>query len=262
MNKQPKTKLLKIAAGELAVHPTAQREVNKSKLKKFIENLDLDAIGVLHVVEYPIKGKTKKWIIDGQHRWLTLMEHGFGDWLVEIKIHLDVVDDAKASDLFLKLNDRAPVQPYDKFMNAVKAGLSDAVGASQLMKKHGLKVHNQTGDGNITCVSAIQKCYGVDSGETLSKTLDTVLTAWGQTASAVEGKLIEGISMVYARYNGTIDQPAMIKKLAKYPGGPSGLIGDAKGLKEYRRATLSRCVAERVIDSYNQSRRIGKLDPL
>ena len=64
----PSTKLLKIRADQLQPHPLAQRDTVPSRLKKLVQNLDLDAIGVLHAVEYAINGEKGTWIIDGQRR--------------------------------------------------------------------------------------------------------------------------------------------------------------------------------------------------
>jgi hypothetical protein len=63
-------------------------------------------------------------------------------------------------------------------------------------------------------------------------------------------------------YGGNIDRAALVKKLAKYPGGSSGLIGDARGLRQFRHASIVRCVAEQTVEVYNSGRRGGKLDPL
>lgn len=260
--KPSKAKVVKVRADSLAIHPTAQRELVPSKLRKLMAELDLDAIGVLHAVEYPIKKELKMWVIDGQHRLRALLDHGLGEWVVEVKVHLDANDDARASALFLKLNDRAPVSPFDKWMNELKAKSEAAINATGIAMKHGLTVSRQSGDAKIACVTTLKKLYSVDGGVTLDKTLDVICEAWGTKASAMEGKLIEGVGQVFAKYNGTIEQPAMVKKLAKYSGGASGLLGDARGLMEYRRATLARCVAERVVETYNLGRRAGKLDPL
>ena len=233
-----------------------------AKLKKLIAELDLDAIGVLHAVEYPVDGKPGIYVIDGQHRLRALMDHGFGEWLVEVKIHLDATDDARASALFLKLNDRSPVGPFDKFMNEIRAGLPDALGVVAATKKQGLTISRHVADGAIACVSALKRVYLLDGGSTLSLTLGALTTAWGRTSEAVEGKLVEGVGLLFSRYNGSIDQAALVKKLAKYRGGAPALLGDAKGLMSFRKSTLSRCVAERVVETYNVGRRTGRLDPL
>jgi hypothetical protein len=260
---KPRSKIVRVEAQTLRVHPFAQRDLVPSKLKKLMAELDLDAIGVLHAVEYEIKGQTAIWIIDGQHRWRALIDHGLGEWLVEVKIHLDATDDARASALFLKLNDRAIVSPFDKFANEVKAGVPAAVGVLKLVNARNLKATNSPGDGQVRCVTAMRKVYDLDGGKALALTLETVITAWGRTEAAVDGKIIEGVGLVHCTYtNGSIDLAALSKKLAKYPGGAAGLLGDAKGLRQFRQASLPRCVAETVIATYNVGRKTGRLDPL
>lgn len=260
--KAPRSKLLKVRADELVSHPFAQREIVPSNLKRLTETLDLDAIGVLHAVEYPINGKTRLWIIDGQHRWQALMDNGFGEWPVEVKVHLDVDNHKSASDLFLKLNKRATVMPFDSFQNELNAGYEEAVGANSVARKNGLTISRQCGDAKLACANTLKKIWRVDKGETLDATLQIVVSAWGTKASALEGRLLDGIGLVVWRFNGTIDKPAMVKKLAKHPGGASGLLGDAKGLMAYSKSSMSKCVAECVIAAYNSGRRVGRLDPL
>lgn len=257
-----KTSVVKVRADSLAIHPYAQRAIIPATLKKRLAELDLDAIGVLHAVKYPINGEEKLWIIDGQHRVRALIDHGFGDWLVEVKVHDDIKDDAGACAMFLKLNNRATVAPFDTYENELKAGDSSAVGVKKICGRYGIEVSRGAGDARATCVSALKKLYKMDGGKTLDISLGTIVTAWGTKASALEGKLIEGMGLVFGRYNGTIDQAVLTKKLAKYAGGASGLVGDARGLMDFRRATLARCIAERVIETYNVGRRAGQLDPL
>ena len=259
---KPRSKIVRVEAQTLRLHPSAQRDIVPSKLKKLIAELDLDAIGVLHAVEYEINGQAAKWIIDGQHRWRALMDHGLGEWPVEVKIHLDVIDDTRASDLFLKLNDRVPVSAFGKFANEVKAGVPAAVGVVQLLKHQRLTVAQAPGDGHVHCVTALMKVYNFDGGQALALTLQTVCSAWGRTESALEGKIIEGVGLVHRTYNGSIDLTALSRKLAKYPGGASGLLGDAKGLMQFRNVPLPRCIAETVIETYNVGRRSGQLDRL
>lgn len=258
----PSSKVTKIRADQLQPHPLAQREVVPSRLKKLRDNLDLDAIGVLHIVQYPISGKNGFWIIDGQHRWRALMDHGLGEWEVEVKNHLDVKDDARASALFLRLNDRSPVEPFDKFINELKAKDDDAIGMNDIAITHGCKISRQSADGCIAGITHMRRAYQTDGGKSLDKALGTTISAWGKRASGLEGKTILGMTLVYARFNGVIDQASLANKLAKYPGGPSGLVGDARGLTELHKGSLTRCIAERIIDTYNKGRSSGKLDPL
>ena len=259
---KPRSKVVRMQAQALRIHPLAQRDVLPSKEKKLTAELDLDAIGVFHAVQYEINGETACWLIDGQHRLHALIAHGLGEWMVDVKIHLDVTDDAHASALFLKLNDRSVVSPFDKFKNEVTSGMETARGVLQQLKSRWLEVTKEPGEGKVRCVVAMKRVYDFDGGIALGRTLDTVLSAWGKTDAAMDGKLIEGIGILYRTYGEAIDQPVLAKKLAKYAGGASAVLGDARGLKSHRRGTVPRCVAEVVIDLYNAGRRSGKLDPL
>lgn len=257
---KPTSKMVRMRADSLQPHPLAQRELVPSRLKKLIANLDLDAIGVLHAVEYPIKDKSSIWIVDGQHRWRALMEHGMGEWQVEVKIHTDVKDDARASAIFLKLNDRSPVRPFDKWLNRLNAKEDDAIAINDIVLKHRMKISASTGVGCLVGISSIERTYHFDAGNALDKTLGIVTGAWG--LRSFEAKIVEGVGLICARYNGVIDIPALTKKLSKYPGSATGLIGDARGLMEYRKVSLSRCIAERVVEAYNTGRRDGRLETL
>jgi hypothetical protein len=256
----PSTKVTKLRADALLPHPQAQRELVPARLKKVRDSLDLDAIGVLHIVQYPIKGQNGYWIVDGQHRWRALMDLGLGEWEVEVKIHLDVKDDARASALFLKLNDRSPVSPFDKFQNSLRAKDDIAIAVNDIVLKHHLKVSASVGDGKVCGVTTLIKTYRFNNGEALDKSLETITGAWG--LRAFDSKLVEGVGLLFARFNGMIDQPALIAKMAKYPGGPRAMLGDARNLMNIRKSSTSRAIAEIVLGAYNKGRSTGKLDQL
>ena len=256
------TRTIRIQAQKLRVHPTAQRNLLPGKVKRIAQQLDLDAIGVLAAVEYRINGELCIWIIDGQHRYRALMDQGLGEWEVAVDIHTDVQDDARASALFIKLNSRVVVHPYDRFRNARDAGFPEAVGVSEIAAAHDLTIDRKAGDGHLICVGALTEIYRLDDGATLEACLATIMQAWGSTCNALEGKIVEGMAIVYRRYSHAIEWPVLIKKLAKYPGGPSSLLGDARGLRNYKHMSISRCVAERILETYNAGRTTGRLDPL
>lgn len=256
----PKSQMLRVRADSLQPHPLAQRELVPSRLRKLKASLDLDAVGVLHVVRYAIAGKDATWIVDGQHRWRAIIDHGLGEWEVEVKLHADVTDDARASALFLKLNDRSPVSPFDKFINRLMAKEDEAIAINDIAIKHRMKIARGAGNGHLVGISALEKTYRLDEGVALDKTLGVITEAWG--FRSFDAKIVEGIGLVCARYNGELEHSAFAKKLSKYPGTANGLLGDARGLMEFRKVSLARCIAERVLETYNSGRRVGKLDAL
>lgn len=251
-----KNKIFTVEIGKLKVHPTAQRKIVPSKKRALIDTLDLDAIGTLHVVM--IDGVA--YIIDGQHRWAALMHHGMGEWLVRCELHTDVTTHAEASHRFLQLNDRSPVATFDKYLNELEAGHHVAVEATRIAEGFGFKPQRQAGRGAIAAVNSLKTAFKLDEGDSLRKALGTIDHAWGKSPDGVEGKLLEGLSRVYARYNGAIDEGALAKKLAKYPGGAAGLLGNAKGLHAIKRGPLGRSVCELIVTTYNVGRRKDALE--
>lgn len=175
-------------------------------------------------------------------------------------VHLDVKDDVAAHQLFLDLNSRAAVSSFDKFMNEYGAGHEVAVGVHGIVRRHGFKIDRGAADGTIQCVEALKSIYQKDGGHALSKAIETAKQAWGRTSDAVEGKVLQGLGNMFATYNGGVDQPSLINKLAKYPGGPAGIMGSARALKSLRSASIAKCVEEVVVETYNKGRRVGLLE--
>lgn len=257
-----RVRMERIRADALTIHPVAQGSLKPAYVAKLSENFDLDAVGVIHVVRYARNGKIPTFVVDGQHRVESLMRLGFGEWVVDVMLHVDVKDDRRAHELYLRLNDRHSVSAYDKFLNELGARQPEAVGVNDIALKYGLKIGFQTADGCLACPASLKKAYRLNEGEALNRGLGWITHAWGKAANALEGNLIQGAALVAAANNGNIEDDAMIKKLAKYPGGPSTLIGHAKTRTTTHRSSLARAIAGVVIDTYNLGRRGGKLDPL
>lgn len=250
-----RNRIVHVRVGELRIHPEAQRRLVSAQLKKRMADLDLDAIGVLHGVE--IDGVV--YIVDGQHRIVALQQHGFDDWVVDVMIHKNSTEPRRAHELFLRLNARTSPSAFDTFMNELGAGMPVASGVVKINNKHGVKIDRQARDGHATCVTALKSAFERDNGLTLDEFYRVAIAAWGKRAETFEGKIVDGLCSVLARYNGEMDEVALVKKLAKYPGGPAGLLGDAKGLRRIRGGSVGSCVAETVVETYNRGRRSGRL---
>lgn len=245
------------------IHPYAQRELSKARVKKLREKLDLDAIGTVHAVEYAPKDyKHGIYVVDGQHRVKALVDEGMGEWEVWVSIHVDVKNDARASELFLHLQDRLSVSSADKFINEVQAKDDTAIGITDIISQVGIKFSKASGDGYVACPMSLKRSYKLDEGKALHRAMGWSTHAYGKRAEGLEGKIIEGLSLVAAVNNGNIDDASMVGRLAKYPGGAPALLGDAKGRVRYHRGSLSRAVAATVIDTYNSGRKTGRLAPI
>lgn len=257
--KSPKTRMLRLRVNEMAVHPTAQRELILSHVKYLNEKIDLDSIGVLHVVKYKIRNAEKYWIVDGQHRWKALIEGGCGDLVVDVQHHLDIVDDIGANKLFLQLNETRKPTAFQRFSASLRAAMPRQVGVARICHERGLKIKPATANSCVCCVQAMLKIFDHDDGATLSITLDVIRDAWGNVSASMEGMIVEGLGRVIMQHRAKLDIASLVQKLAKYRGGPAALHGDAKGLLSHRRNSVSRSVTEIILDVYNTGRRSGKL---
>lgn len=247
-------------ADSLKIHPEAQRRMVASQLKKIRNNLDLDGIGVLYAVDYPIEeaGVTKDgpWIIDGQTRLRALCDEKCGEWIVHVYVYKDVKTHQRACDLFLLHNESTKVGPFDKFENAVTAGRSDAASVLAILGRQQLEPRRYRSDGGICCVTTLMRWSEVKSGRPLEDAIETAIHSWGRGALAVEGRLVDALARVYSRNNGTVDKDRLTVLLSKYSGGPGGLLGAGKGVVHLMGTTLGNAIAELIIRLYNKGVRV------
>ena len=255
-----KPKLEWVTAGKLMVDHRYQRDPIPARLKVLAENLDLDALG-LFIVSRRKDGVL--YVIDGQHRIEALRHHGWqDDWKVECRVYEGLTVEQEA-ELYRQLNNTRALTAWDFYKAGLVSGDVECLDVDATVRTCGLKVSNCSGDGHVCCITTIRKVHKDYGRDTLKRTLDIATQSWGHTAAAVEREIVHGLAIVMNTYNGEIDTPWLIKKLAKAPGGASGLIGRARGLKDIQTSPVYRIVAQQVIALYNKGRRtnlLGELD--
>lgn len=189
---------------------------------------------------------------------------GWGDQKIECRVFTGLAPDQEAT-LFLGHNDNRRVQPVYKFLARVTAGDPTALAIARIAADHGWKIHDQVGARNITAVVAAEKVYRSDAkgdapgGTALALTLRAVTEAWGYRAEAVDGRILQGLGAMFTRFGDAIDRAVLVKKLAEFPAGASGVLGKARGLHQYQGGTVAHCVAEVVVAAYNARRRANVL---
>lgn len=233
-------------ASELRIHPKAQRALTAHGVNKIVKDFNPDAIGVIHAVP---RGD-KLLVVDGQHR-LAAIKTLKTPMKVRVEVHADVTDDAGACRLFDQLNQRSNVAAFDRYKVRVTGGYEDEVAADRIVRMSGLNVAKTSAHGHVSGVDALMISYRMDAGESLQKSLRTMLNAWGRKA-ALEGKLIRGMSSVFARYNGKVDEQRMARTLSRYPGSSVAIINDARGLQRFAGGSLPRNIASVIVKEYNK----------
>ena len=241
----------------LTVDPTVQRSLDEGRAARMAENFDPRLLGV------PVVSRRKDGtvhVVDGQHRCVAARLAGYGDAKIECKVHegLSLADEAA---LFNGLNTFKAPSAFDRFLVRRVEGDPIVLGIDAILMEFGWTPTIGTHDGAFSAVTAAEKVYtgfgtsAKDFGpENLRAVVGTATEAWGRKSSALNGFLVQGLGLFFARYGTGIDKPALVKRLAQYPGGPDNYLGKARGIRDFRGGTLPRCVAELTTDLYNKKR--------
>ena len=252
-----------IPISSLNIDPEAQRKFSPAWVKARVPEFDVDHLGYIVINK---RSNGKLYIVDGQHRVELMRAIGWGDQSIHAEV-FEGLSQAEEAAEFNARNDRKTVRTFDKFRIAITAGDPVSCDIDKIVKAHGLVLSDQLRDGHVVAVDALKRVYqgaGIASqkeGPTaLGNALKVLIQAWGNQASSVNGVVIQALGMVQLRYNGTIDQKEMIKKLAPFPGGAPGLLGKGRSMQEVRGRPVHHCIASIIVDIYNKGRRTGKLD--
>lgn len=258
---QPAPEVQQLAVTALTVDPDVQRALDKTRVDKIAKQYRFDALGVIIVSQ---RRDQTYHVIDGQHRVAATIAAGFGDRSVSCLIYrgLSLADEAA---MFRHLNNTRQVMPVDKFRVRVIEGDPVAVTLNHILNTHGWRVEPTKAAGAWAAVVALESVYNgklAGPGDTtaICDTLISIITeAWGHDANGARAEIVAGIGAVLLRYNTRVDRVKIVAELAQFPSGPRGLIGKAKGLRDYRGGRLSDALAEVVVEMVNKNRRTNRL---
>ncbi|MFJ6566261.1 DUF6551 family protein [Streptomyces sp. NPDC091292] len=231
--------------------------------KKLREGFDPSLLGVPDVSRRP--GGEQVWL-DGQNRADLIRKAGWADQKIECRVFTGLTL-AQEAQLFLGLNDNRQVKSIYKFLARVTAGEPDAVNITAIAEAAGWTIADASAEKCITAVRSLERVFHGDQGRdttmqpgrALQLTLRVVSEAWGYRSEAVNGDVLLGIGAVFNRFGNVVDLPALVKKLAEYPGGPSGLLGKARGARDFQGGTVAHCISDAIVRAYNTRRRNGSL---
>jgi hypothetical protein len=249
-----KPDLRPLAVSTLVVDPDVQRGLDIRRVNKIAEALDLDALGVV-TVSHRANGNYH--IVDGQHR-VSAVKLAGGETekiLCRIFSGLSIEDEAR---LFRLLNNTAKPQALDLFRVRVIEGDPVAVDIDRIISAHGWKVMFSAHGGAFGAVAAAERIHRLDPAA-LDKAVATLTRAWGHDDTAtVDGRLVEGVGLVYARYGIAVEASELTDRLAR-SGTPAALLGKARTFRDTIGGTVTRAVAEIVVEMYNVRRKTKAL---
>jgi hypothetical protein len=224
--------------------------------RKLREGFDVKRLGVPQVSARA--DGTYVWL-DGQNRGALCDAAERGEIKISVKVFRGL-SKAEEAELFLGLNDNRRVQPIYKFIAEVTAGRSEALEITRIASVVGWKISDGGASNGISAVAALRAVYRLspERGVTLKSVLEIASEAWGHTAESVNAHVILGIAAVLTECP-YLNRDVLVKKLAKFPGGPSSLVGKGKGFREATGSTVAQGIDQVIRQTYNAGRRGGKL---
>ena len=258
-NKGEPYKIRKLPASTLAIDHSYQRDTTKAHYRRIARDLDFDSLGIFVV---SARGDGSFVVVDGQHRLMALREQQVDEWEVLCRVYSDLNREQEAS-LYRTLNRTRKTSAWDDFKAGLVEGDKDCLAIKRIAHRTGWKVCNQVGDNKVCCISTLRTIFAKKGGAlALEHSLQDARAAWGGSPIGVEKTVLQGLSVVHSTYDGALDRPALVQKLSKIKGGPAGILGTARQLKEIRPESLFRLCSWVIVQNYNKGRRQSQLPPL
>jgi hypothetical protein len=258
MAKQPKqdrpqrsSKVRPVSIAEMRVPPAGitQRKFNKAQAEGYAANMDLDKLGIPIV---NLRGGIY-WILDGQHRIeaLKMFFAPSDPGQIQCEVYEDLTD-AEMADIFLGRDDRRAINFFEKFQVACTAGRSRESDIRRTIEAQGLKVSQTKEPGCVGAIGSCGKVYDIGGANVLGQALRVISHAFGADPKAFEGHLIQGLGLVFNRYNGKTNERRLVQQLTTYQHGARGVLQRAEAQRERTGNSKSHCVAATLVDIYNK----------
>ncbi|MBO9523143.1 MAG: hypothetical protein J7518_16545 [Nocardioidaceae bacterium] len=241
-----------VTLNRMVVSDQAQRELKQYRVDHLVAHFDHEQIGTLVVNERA----GKFYIIDGQHRAVALREKFDDTHQVQCWTYVGLTEEEEA-EKFLKLNDTLTVGAMDKYLVGVEAGRPIEADIDRIVRASGYVVSHSKEEGCIGAVGTLRRVYDRAGAKVLGRTLRIIDSAYG--SAGMESKVIDGIGLLCARYNGELPDELAVLKLRNMRGGVKGLLGKAAVLKEHTKKPFAECVAAATVEVLNSGKGGKKL---
>lgn len=242
-------KMVERKVGDLWVDPNVQRSLKKKRVSDMASDFKADALGVLTT---SFRSVRRVHVIDGQHRYRAAEAARYTGIIQTMEYHGLTIPEEAA--LFRLLNTTEKVSRIDQFLIACVEQDPKAVRLAGFLSDHGWAVGGSATEARLSAIGSLERVFAL-SPEAADGTLAVLTAAYGHRPAAVQGSLIEGLGRMLARYGRDVNLDDLAKRLASVPGGPDGLVGNARGQAITRTGNLSTQVARVITNIYNQRRR-------
>ena len=232
---------------DLAVPHSYQRELKEHLVRRIVREFDPDLLGLLVVVRDSEDGL---WILDGQHRWLVLVELGYQTALCEV---LHQVPLERQAAIFSGRNSRriAP-HPRDAFRADHVAGHPQVVAIVDVLRQHGYQPpfgSSSASARRFICVSALREVQGWGL---LAPTVALIRDAWPEDELATQAPILLGLAATM-RLNPLLALGELSRRLARHSANQVLRLARAEHANSRERRLWAH-VAAVVVDLHNHGR--------
>jgi uncharacterized protein DUF6551 len=248
---------------QLIVDARFQRPIQQSRVERYTKQFEPKLVGLLTV---SLRANGKYVILDGQHRWMVLVERGYTEALCEVLTGLTFEQEAA---IFHGRNiSRTRLKPGDYFRARLAANDPIAKAINEIVTKAGYRMelqpqihwHSSSGysDPNaIVSISAVERIFNTGM---LPNTLNTIKAAWpSQPSFFLKAELMLGMA-AFLRLYPESHEDRLTDMLSKF--SPHVILANAnRGAATGGRGTIWQHVVEDVRSIYNRNARGGRLPP-
>lgn len=239
---------------DMKTSPVAQREFDPHHAEEYAADFDIDALGtpVLNLRE------GRWYIVDGQHRVAALKMIGYGDQSLLCNCFEGLTEQQEA-ELFLRLNNRRAIRKFDQFRLSTVAQREQACDIERIVLANGLRISKTKQAGGVGAVASLESVYKKHGPTVLARTLVLLRDSYSAAPEAFGPDTIKGVGMLCARYNGTLDDSAVVAKLGAQRGGVTQLRQRSASLRAQLGKPVDACTAAAVVDIFNTGKGGKKL---
>ncbi len=246
-----------VRLGSMRVSVKAQQQFRQPWADAILADFDLDQIGTPEAsfrdgFYYVTDGQHR---IDALRRWLG---KGWEDQMIQCWVASGLTEKEEA-EIFLKMNNRRPVPPLEKFKIAVTAEHEIETRIKDIVVSERLKITKDSVPGAIGAVSTLLKVFKRNGPDVLRRALRIPRDAYGDPGLAAP--VIDGFGLLCHRYNGVLDEKSSITSLSNANGGVNGLLGMAEQLRQKTGSSKAECIAASAVIIINRGRSGGKKLP-
>ena len=224
-----------------------QRELREPQVRKIIREFDPDLLGLLVVVR---DDERKLWILDGQHRWLALVELGYQTALCEV---LHEVPLARQAQIFSGRNARrTSLLPRAAFRSDYVGNDPQVRAIVDILDRHGYRrpfTSSRASADRFVCVSALRQAH---AWGVLEPAVALIRATWPEDHLATQAPILLGQAATLRLYP-QLAPADLARRLGRHSATEVLRLASARHAGSLDRRPWAH-VAAAVVDLYNHGR--------